>query len=267
MEWKIPYFEYDLFARIAPGALTIAVLQYLGMPMPAYWKPLLPLWKDTLLPDAGMVAFGGITLLGASYAIGLIYESLSPLLWRRLPRTALVRAAVDQKTRWRRPVVGPSALCNEKDLFKTLLQWLVCTRDPDVRSAFVHMHRFQAEARLCAYSVAPLIVLGVAAFVKQEAPHGAWIWAPSFFIALLLVICTISRERRRWIQAIAILDELRPEKDNDIGAELQRALQNLSDKAPKASILWSRARRIALPPTTYAVLIRVTLTRDRRKAE
>lgn len=42
MEWRIPYFEYDLFARVAPGALTIAVAQYLGMPVPAYWKPLLP---------------------------------------------------------------------------------------------------------------------------------------------------------------------------------------------------------------------------------
>ncbi len=277
MEWKIPYFEYDLFARIAPGALTIAVAQYAysaffgaAMPVPHYWKALLPMWRD-VVPDTATVLFGGLTLLGASYVIGLLYEGLFPWLWRRLPHAALVREAKRRKT-WRRhvPDSTPAFPCDEKELSKFLIQWLVCTRDADVRSAFVHMHRFQAEARLCAYSVLPLLVLAVAAAIKGKPWESSspfvnwWPYLVILLLAILCMCCTLSRERRRWVQGLAILDALRSNDDTDTAAQLQKALQNLCQYTPKA-VRWRCGVRIPLRPKGHAVLIKVVLTRNLKK--
>ncbi len=208
MEWKIPYFEYDVFARVAPGALTIVVARYIGMAVPKYWEPLLPPVAGAL--DAGVVFWGGLMLLAASYFIGLLYEGLLSFRWRHVSPAAL-RCAAKERTTWLRPakVDGERLQCQNESSFKLLLQWLVCSKDEGVRNGFVHMHRFQAEARLCTYSVYPLCVLAVTALFK----HDYWLGCGAVFTGLILVGCAWSREKRRWVQALAILDECSPDGD------------------------------------------------------
>ena len=220
-----------MFARIAPGVLTMAVARYLGMPVPAYWEPLLPTNATGGPLSTGLVFFGGLTLLAASYFIGLVYEGLCSPLWRRLSSKALTRAA-KKRTTWLRPVKpGTTGLqCKDEDLFKVLLQWLVCSKDGGVRNAFVHMHRFQAEVRLCAYSTVPLCVLAIAAFTK----HNGLIGVLSAVMALVLLRCADTREGRRWIHALAILDELRAPDDAEL-AGLQQRLEQLGKNTNGAS--------------------------------
>lgn len=220
MEWKIPFFEYDVFARIAPGSLTIAVAQYVDATlMPKYWEPLLPITSKGTALDMGIVLFGGLTLLGASYVVGLIYEGFFSLFLPLISRKVLISLAKDRQS-WRRPVWAGEPAFHEIDLFKILMQWLICSKDEGVRLAFVHFHRFQAEARLCAYSVAPLGILSGVAGSRGERWTCFW----SAVMAILFALCAIFRERRRLVQALSILDELRPDGDPQLEL-LQRQLQ------------------------------------------
>jgi hypothetical protein len=156
--------------------------------------------------------------------IGLIYESLSGCFWQWQCRRALISAAKGHKS-WHRPVPstanGPA--CNKKDLFKILLQWLLTSKDEGVRNAYAHIQRFQAEARLCAYSVVPLAVLCIAAGIKCDV----WIAGLSLVMAILFAPCALFRERRRWIQAIATLSRLRPE-DDPMLETVQKMLQDIN---------------------------------------
>jgi len=232
MEWRIPYFEYDLFTRVVPGALTIAVLSYAGMPMPAYWKLLLPVTTTSGELGSGLVLFGGLTLLAVSYLIGLIYDSTLARCFRRLSPRAL-KGAAKQRKAWRRwlwakdhPLLADSAKCfREKDLWTILAQWLVCSKDEGVRLVYPHLWRMQAEAKLLIYSVLPLLVLSLIELYNIIWLKGSgswWVAGPSVVLTMLLPFCGYFRERRRWQQALLILDELRP---GDERADQLRLLQ------------------------------------------
>ncbi len=239
MEWRIPYFEYDVFARIAPGAATVAVARWLGMPSPFYWEPLLPIPLGTAEAamtgagsapaatlDTGVVLYGGLTLLAAAYVVGTLYEAFGSLLWRSLSPRVLRRAARERKT-WlhRVPPGTPPLVGDDRDLFKLLLQWLLTDPRAEVRGAFAHIHRFQAEARMFAYSTVPLAALALFALVRHAGvPAGA-----AAALGLLTAWCGYLREHRRWVQALATLDQLRPADDPGL-ASLQRRFEELGGK-------------------------------------
>ncbi len=88
----IPYFYYDVFARVLPGALAILLLISFGVPVVprfvAAW------FKDGSAVQAAVIPFA---LTGAGYAIGTAFETAGRFLvvgnivgWQR--RLAFIRA-------------------------------------------------------------------------------------------------------------------------------------------------------------------------------
>ncbi|MCZ6653998.1 MAG: hypothetical protein O7D91_13345 [Planctomycetota bacterium] len=102
----IPFFYYDLLARVVPGGLTLFVLAYMGVELPEPWVPFFladTAWGAVVIP---------LVLAGSSYAIGVLYEVLLSFLGLRCVREWLAKVAFDRAFRhehgikygWRHPV-------------------------------------------------------------------------------------------------------------------------------------------------------------------
>lgn len=109
----IPFFHYDLLARIVPGALTLGVLAYAGVELPNPWGPFFSAetaWGAVVIP---------LVLAGSSYAIGVLYEVLLSFPGLRHVREWLASVAFDRAFRrergldcgWRDWVVLKNLVC------------------------------------------------------------------------------------------------------------------------------------------------------------
>lgn len=112
----IPFFHYDLLARIVPGALTLSVLAYAGVELPNPWRPFFSAetaWGAVVIP---------LVLAGSSYAIGVLYEVLFafPGLWH--VRNWLASVAFDRAFRRERGIdCGWRELVGLKNLVRQLV--------------------------------------------------------------------------------------------------------------------------------------------------
>lgn len=94
----IPFFYYDLLARIVPGALTLGVLAYAGVELPNPWRPFFSAetaWGAVVIP---------LVLAGSSYAIGVLYEVLLAVPGLSRVRGWLASVAFDHAFRCERGI-------------------------------------------------------------------------------------------------------------------------------------------------------------------
>ena len=201
---NLPFFYYDIIARIIPGGLVIAALGFAGVKLPLEWA-----WVFGG-PEAWKTVVAALLCAGAAYVLGVLMEVLfsRPQDW--LSSRAFRRAF--RSYVWRRDWFAPT-LSNPADYLhyrRHVWNWIILkgAQDP---LAFAHAHRFQAEARLCSYSTLPALVFAVAAACHGRTCSFCWRPCSGFFwagiiLALALIPSAYAREYRGWVQVLVSAD-------------------------------------------------------------
>jgi hypothetical protein len=201
---NLPFFYYDIIARIIPGALMIAALRFAGARLPAEWTWMFQggqAWENVV---------AGLICAGAAYVLGVIMEVIfaTPLEW--LTNTTFKRAFDSYVWRrdWFKPRLSSSNDC--RNYRRHSWNWATL-RGAHEPLAFAHAHRFQAETRLCAYSMLPALVFTIASVSGGRfcnfcsLPCIALPLGGIFFMGIM-GWGAYSREKRRWIQVLVSAD-------------------------------------------------------------
>jgi hypothetical protein len=207
MKDTIPFFYYDILARIIPGAMTLATLLSVRDKLPESWKILFvgsESWKAVVVP----------LVLGAlSYVIGVIYEAI----YHAPPVKQIEFRAGDRdfERAWRK-FAGASpknaklllqATAEQRNNFRFRL-WEKLTleggRDQEMGLVFAHCHRFQAEYKMFLHLIYPSVLFAVIEVARGSIGRGAI----SLMIVPVLFYLAHRRDERRWDQVLSFADQL-----------------------------------------------------------
>ena len=205
---QLPLFYYDFLARITPGAFTLATLAIINNSALVQW--LLALlsggdsWKAVVIP---------LALLGFSYVIGTVYESLDsakPVVVRNLIDDRAFRHARDRfyegmRDSKRSPsfsVALPAFESTTNLAFRTLA-WekilLDALQRTESHTMFLHCHRFQAEYKLFLHLVYPAMLSVILLFYRGHCGAGVLVMV---VIVPFLLFLAYRRDERRWWQVL-----------------------------------------------------------------
>lgn len=192
----IPYFYYDIVARLIPGAATLYVLALSG------WLP--PPSVTSLFSGGGASKSVVVALFlgGAAYAIGVFYEALFffPFVNRYkwwVSEKAVMSAA--EHYDWQNENLRERAK-DKKFAYRVWEEFVVRgTYGADMKSLFAHCHRFQAESKLCQHLLPPTILYAGLCL------H--WCHPVRFSLGLLafgfLGLASFWRDQRRWMSVFS----------------------------------------------------------------
>jgi hypothetical protein len=196
----IPFFYHDLKTRIVPGALFLVMFGLLGLKVPAPflgWFSGPEAWKAVAVP---------LLIVFSAYIIGDAIEALTRETWNPLGRIGLRWAAKKQK------VILPA----DEDQYRyDIWNWIVMTVSKDHRDSFLHVHRFQGEAKMFLNMAVPAAYISRFLIVKWSG-NGGWVTFTLIFVgcSFLSLLC----EKRRWIQVLATHRQLT--KDSAVPEQL-----------------------------------------------
>ncbi len=198
----IPWFYSDLLSRIAPGALSLALL---GLAIPTAGKEFSE-WLSGTCGSANVV-LAPLVYVGIAYVIGLLYETyLNPVTDRTVFRWAFRTALkmVPLKTPCTRSTQDPTL----KDLtHRSVAVFHVVTTERK-SAEFDHVTRFHAEGKMFFFMLLPLIAFTLLIASGAVAPD--WLtpqYVGVFFVALPLCgLSSFLRFRRRSIQIIRFFE-------------------------------------------------------------
>jgi hypothetical protein len=206
----IPFFYYDILARIIPGVMVLAVLRYGGLRIPEAWTSLLTGgWGTVIAP---------LVLAGAAHAIGVLFEATSNLpglhgLFERVSNRAFKDAFDAYK--WLNPASCPDfEQGGELKSFRNAAWNWLTLEGAEKPLAFAHAHRFQAEMKLCRHALLPaagfvvLVLLNHHDCSVQFTHCKCWYFGLGLVVTLLLAWGTYARERHRWLQVLISVDHL-----------------------------------------------------------
>ncbi|MBN2563302.1 MAG: hypothetical protein JXQ75_20470 [Phycisphaerae bacterium] len=212
----IPFFYYDILARIVPGALTLGVLAFAGVEVPDAWAGLFVSggsWSAVVTP---------LVCAGACYVVGVLYEAFFAVpgvhwLYNWMITFAYRRAKRDRHgresqgvgsriTEWRYDMCPSKGYGQSKkdriDLEHRFSRWGI----GENARVFAHAHRFQAEAKMCLHSFLPALFF---VYCAREDVNSVGCWQQQWLfwigvvVAILFAWGAYARERRRWLQALA----------------------------------------------------------------
>lgn len=197
----IPYFYYDIVARMIPGAATLYVLALLGF-QPSSSVSSFFAGSDTWKGVAATLVLGG-----AAYALGVFFEALFffPLLNGYKEWTA--KKAFEQAAR--KYVWHDESLRKQSEdcSFKTRA-WeelvLRGSKSAYMKSVFAHCHRFQAESKMCQHLLVPTVLYALMVHVPIWPIRIAWSGAAFIF----LLLASYWRDERRWWQVLSFGERL-----------------------------------------------------------
>jgi hypothetical protein len=199
----IPFFYYDLLARMIPGGLLLALLRVAKLRAPCPWPVLLSgqeSWKAVVVP---LIFAAGAYMAGALLDGLFRWIGIAEKFGRRQYETVL------DANKGLRPV-PPRA--SEAKFQHDAWQWLALGKSN--ATAFSLAHRFQAESRLFNLSAVPaaaLIGLSVAErFTISGAPWIGGITAIVVFVSF--IVCARNSEKNRWIWTLAAIRQTKEEK-------------------------------------------------------
>ncbi len=144
----IPFFYYDIVARIFPGGVVISLLVFTIPELHRFISGPEP-WKTATIP---------LAFIGLSYMIGVLFEVLFTdwLVWQWVGDMTF-RAAVGEDA-WPNNVTS-STMANRADC-RALRDkaWfdLVLAGEKDRAQGFPHALRFWAEAKMCMHTFLPV---------------------------------------------------------------------------------------------------------------
>lgn len=190
----IPFFYYDIVARIFPGGITLAVFalarpEILGLASGTEG------WKTVVVP---------ITLAAAAYMAGVLFEAITPdgRVWRWISDKTFESAAEEYSWKGQKPdlqKLEDSRKFREEAWFD-----LILAGERDEAQAFAHALRMWAEAKMCLHSFLPVFVASIVFALERE-----WFWAASAgVVAVWLLYGVYSRDKRRWIQILNSKDRM-----------------------------------------------------------
>lgn len=204
----IPFFYYDILARIMPGIMVLAVLRYGGLRMPEAWGNLLTGgWGAVIAP---------LVVAGAAYVIGVLLEAgwyMPGFSWvaERMSNRAF-QSAYNNYT-WLNPSSHPDLKGREglKPFRHAAWDWLIL-KGAEKPLIFAHAHRFQAEMKLCRHSLLPvvfflfLVLCNRCGCSTQCTLVRSWYLGLGLATALLFAWGAYAREKRRWLQVLISVD-------------------------------------------------------------
>lgn len=237
MDKTVPFFYYDIFARIVPGGLLIAVASLFDIGWP---KPLMD-WISWL-HQSGTTQAVLFPLIygGAAYVFGASLDILLAKILRYFYRDGFRNALL--RYRWfSNPLTSSSDRdLNDRDLnIDTLSKWsfdsYLVTTTMELPAELPHTLRFHAEAKCYFHSASILGVFAVAALTNNLLdipclPSIALI--PSLLMlafAILLLVVSRSRAERRADQILSFIDHFGSAKNHPQLMTLRTRLQSLEE--------------------------------------
>ena len=192
----IPFFYYDIVARIFPGGITLGVLAY-ALPRMQRLVSGPEAWKTTVVP---------LTIAAASYMIGVLFEVVSPdwIVWRRISDITFRAAAKD--FRWSQEFKQPDlASPGQMRRFREEAWFdLILAGKKDQAQAFAHALRMWAEAKIYLHSLLPVVGAIMISFWRQR-----WGWTVGATILAGIFLCGVySPDRRRWVQILHSMERM-----------------------------------------------------------
>lgn len=192
----IPFFYYDILARIFPGSITVVVLM---LAVDDIQKLLLcsEAWKTAVVP---------LVLLATSYMIGVLFEVVFPdwRFWRWVSDRTFRAAAKEYSWSVKMPQPDLSNLSESRAFRERAWFNLILAGKKDEARAFAHALRFWAEAKMCLHSFLPVVAVAIIFYCKQNLLLGS----VATIIAALLLWGIFSRDRRRWVQILNSIERL-----------------------------------------------------------
>ncbi len=230
MQLRFPYFYFDVVARIIPGAFALTVL--MTRVIPSFTKEL---WKYVNGENISILAsfVAAAVCISCAYVVGIVFEALAGTIILRIPVDGIVDfsfwSAARMKT-WHYPT-GPmeprDATTSIRELRFNTWNWFVHQGSPQWRDAFSHAHRFQAESKLCLFS--SIVAISWLMLTLRGASPGFSLHherLTAATIAALGLLAHLQRERRRWQQVMASIDELNAQSQKP-NTSLQASLERL----------------------------------------
>lgn len=201
---QIPFFYFDILARILPGAFFIAMMSLADAHLPDAWRGFLFGgdfgWQAVAVPAAG---------IATAYLIGLTAEASSYLPVMRSLTDWLTRASFDNACRtYERNYSRARAFNTHEDAVRYRCEsWDRLVRKAD--SGFSHAHRFQAEAKLFWHLSILTFVTVLYAVIRclqnQSVTNGTTVVLLAATTPAL-VWASYARESRRWLQVLIFDD-------------------------------------------------------------
>lgn len=193
---SIPFFYYDIVARIIPGGLVVAILA-LTQPEVSTFFSGGESWKTAAVP---------LALAGASYMVGVLLEVLFSDwgFWEGVGDESFQLAIGNYSWSSTMPKPKLDDLEQSRRYRNKAWSYLVLAGKEDQAQAFAHAHRFWAEAKMCLHCVWPLFVASIILLQSQW-----WLLGISVFFAALAATKGVhSRDRRRWVQTLESIKHL-----------------------------------------------------------
>jgi hypothetical protein len=194
----IPFFYYDVLARMIPGGLLLALLRAVGLRAPAPWPDLLTgqeAWKAVLVP---------LVLAAMAYLLGALMDGFFRFFFKLAERFGRrqYQTVISEQVGLRPMPPGASSV---KNFQHDLWQWLALVAGPENTAAFSLAHRFQAESRLFVLSSIPAAFgAGASVYHWLKIPGASWISLVSGLVVLVAFIrSAFNSEKNRWIWALA----------------------------------------------------------------
>lgn len=194
----IPFFYYDVLARMIPGGLLLALLRVAGLRTPACLAGVVTgqePWKAVIMP---LIVAAMAYLLGALLDGIFRFSTLAEKFGRRQYQLVL---SADKGLS---PV---PATASSKNFQHDAWQWLALKVGPKNTAAFSLAHRFQADSRLFILSAVPAASLaGLSVFEWLKISCAAWVAAGvGICVLLLFAISAFNSEKNRWIWTLAAI--------------------------------------------------------------
>jgi hypothetical protein len=198
----IPFFYYDVLARIIPGGLLLGMLKAAGLRTPASLANLLTgpeTWKAVAMP---------LIVAALAYLLGALLDGVFRFSGaaERFGRRQYGRV-ISEDRGLGRPI--PRIASSEK-FQHDAWQWLALRAGPKNTTAFSLAHRFQAESRLLVLSAVPAACLaGVSVSERLKIPcAGFAASAVAIGVLVLFVLAAFDSEKNRWVWTVAAISQM-----------------------------------------------------------
>ena len=192
---EMPFFYFDIRARVIPGALCLALFGLFNMKVPqpySFWFEGSEAWKAVVVP---------LLLVTGAYFLGDIIEATIRWSWDILGYRAFQRAFFRRNGK----ELEPSEFASKYR--HSLWHWAVVTVSKEYPQAFIHPHRFQSEAKMFLNSSVPAaIILGRLFYLQSHHLLASWLLSILVFEACARL--SFSCEIRRWVQVLGLAEEL-----------------------------------------------------------
>jgi hypothetical protein len=198
----IPFFYFDIVARIIPGVMTIAVVILAG---PNYKSSMARLLLESKEWNGLFISL----LVGSlAYMIGVLYEGFYNVPFinkfrrfaeRRAWQAAAIRFDGANGTSYRTKDPGFRITAWEQLVLQAALD------SERMNAVFAHCHRFQAEAKMSQHLILTALLLPLLAHFRGS-PLG--LVDLTFLLVPLFALSSYSRDERRWWQLISFREQL-----------------------------------------------------------